>query len=254
VSGLRLRTGAATDVGRVRPHNEDSLLAAESIAAVADGLGGHAAGEVASGIAVEVLGELAQRGHLARGDVVAAVAEANERILESVDRHPEQLGMGTTVSGVAVVSEPDDSGGSGPLRVAVFNVGDSRVYRFDDGGLAQVTVDHSEVQELVDAGFISRDEAARHPLRNLLTRALGSRELADVDVWVLDPQGGERFLACSDGLTGELEDTEIEQVLRATPDPQEAADQLVRRAVEAGGRDNVTVVVAEVERMADRPS
>jgi protein phosphatase len=149
--------------------------------------------------------------------------------------------MGTTVSGIAVVTE------DGAPRWAVFNVGDSRVYRFADGELVQVTVDHSEVQELVDAGLLDPDEAARHPLRNLLTRALGSRELSEVDVWVLEPQPGERFLACTDGLTGELDDDAIAGILAAEDDPQAAAEALVAAAVSAGGRDNVTAVVVDTD-------
>jgi protein phosphatase len=238
---VQVRAGAATDVGRVRRHNEDSMVAEGTVFAVADGLGGHAAGEVASGLTVDALRDLAQRAHITRREVVATVAEANDRILDSVRVHPEQRGMGTTVSGIAVVTE------DGAPRWAVFNVGDSRVYRFADGELVQVTVDHSEVQELVDAGLLDPDEAARHPLRNLLTRALGSRELSEVDVWVLEPQPGERFLACTDGLTGELDDDAIAGILAAEDDPQAAAEALVAAAVSAGGRDNVTAVVVDTD-------
>ncbi len=245
VGGLTLRCGAATDVGRVRGHNEDSLVAEGAVFAVADGMGGHAAGEVASGIAVDTLRSLSQRPVLARDDVVAALGEANDRILSSVARHPEQTGMGTTATGLAVVSAE----GSG--QWAVFNVGDSRVYRFVDGELRAVTVDHSEVRELVDAGLITAAEASRHPLRNVVTRALGSDSMPDVDLWVLPPHEGERFLICSDGLTGELDDSQLADLLQQHEDPQEAAEALVRAAVEAGGHDNVTVVVVVLDRRAD---
>jgi PPM family protein phosphatase len=239
--GLVVRSGAATDVGRVRGHNEDSVLADRVLFVVADGMGGHAAGEVASGIVTATLAELAARPHRRRDDLVAALALANRRILESAARHPERTGMGTTAAGLAVV----DAGGSD--HWAVFNVGDSRVYRVVDGRLHLVTVDHSEVRELVDAGIITEDEARRHPLRNVVTRALGSEPAPTPDVWVLAPHPGERFVICSDGLSNELPDERIEELVARHDDPQACAEALVAAALDAGGRDNVSVVVVALD-------
>jgi protein phosphatase len=238
---IAVRAAAATDVGRVRAHNEDSHLVTGSVFAVADGMGGHAAGEVASRLAVEALADVAERPSLSVSDVVDALAEANERMLRSVTEHQQRRGMGTTVSGLALVRE------EGAARWAVFNLGDSRVYRYAAGRLTQLTVDHSEVWELVEAGLITRAEAARHPLRNVVTRSLGLPVMAPVDVWTRKPEAGERFLVCSDGLTGELGDEELARLLAEHDDPQDAADALVRAAVEAGGRDNVTVIVVVVD-------
>ena len=245
VSGLTLRVGSATDVGRVRDHNEDALVAEGAVFAVADGMGGHAAGEVASGIVVETLRGLSGRAVLVRDDVATALADANEQMLRSVARHPEQRGMGTTAAGLAVVA----AGGS--AHWAVFNVGDSRVYRYVDGRLQLVTVDHSEVRELVDAGLITEAEAARHPLRNVVTRSLGSDSMPAVDLWVFPPHVGERFLICSDGLNGELGDDQIATLLGDHEDPHDAAVALVDAAVAAGGRDNVTVVVVALDGRED---
>lgn len=233
--------GVATDVGRVRQHNEDSAKVAGTIFVVADGMGGHAAGEVASGIATDTLMELAERPVLQARDIVEQLAEANRRILESAARHPEQTGMGTTVAGLALVS------GGASQHWVVFNIGDSRVYRLIDGQLSQVTVDHSEVQELVDRGVITAEQAQRHPGRNVITRSLGRDPLGHVDTWVFPPYPGEAFVICTDGLSNELEASEIESVLLDVDDAQEASDELVRRAVTAGGRDNVTAVVVRLQ-------
>ncbi len=233
--------GVATDVGRVRQHNEDSARVAGTIFVVADGMGGHAAGEVASGIATDALMELAERPVLQAHDIVEQLAEANRRILESAARHPEQTGMGTTVAGLALVS------GGGSQHWVVFNIGDSRVYRLIDGQLSQVTVDHSEVQELVDRGIITAEQAQRHPGRNVITRSLGRDPMGQVDHWVFPPYPGEAFVICTDGLSNELGLADIESVLLDVHDAQEAADELVRRAVQAGGRDNVTAIVVTVQ-------
>ena len=238
--GLMLRVGAATDTGRVRDHNEDSALAEGGIFVVADGMGGHAAGEVASGIVVETMRELVTRGELTSDDVTRQLLVANERILEGVASHPEQRGMGTTATGIVLVT----AGGSD--HWAVFNVGDSRVYRWIDGTLSQVTVDHSEVQELVEAGVITAEEARTHPARNVVTRSLGTDYAYQADVWVLPPYAGERFVICSDGLTNEITDEQLHEILQREPHPQAAAEELVRAAVAAGGRDNVTVVVVDL--------
>lgn len=244
-TSLRVRAGTATSVGRVRDHNEDDLIADGTVYAVADGMGGHAAGEVASRIAVEALAALAEHPATRPADVAAVLAEANRRILASQDADPEQRGMGTTVSGLTVV----DAGGR--AHWVVFNVGDSRVYRLADNRMHQVTRDHSEVRELIDAGLLDAADAATHPLRNVITRSLGTEPAAEPDTWVLPPTPGERFVVCSDGLSNELDDREIMLIARSHDDPDEAARALVDAAVRAGGRDNVTVVVVSVE--GDRP-
>ena len=241
-SGLRVRSGSATDVGRVRDQNEDCLLDAPGVHVVADGMGGHAAGEVASRLVVEVLGSLAQRPGVARAEDLAGILrEANERILGAEREDPRQRGMGTTVTGLTVVDAGDHE------EWLVFNVGDSRVYRMTGDRLEQVTRDHSEVRELVEAGLLDPAEVPYHPLRNVITRSLGSDPAPEPDLWVLQPTAGERFVVCSDGLTGELDDDEIADVLRSEPDPQAAAEALATAAVRAGGRDNVSVVVVAVE-------
>jgi protein phosphatase len=237
---LTLNWGSATDVGRVRNQNEDSLWASESLFLVADGMGGHAAGEVASGLAVTEIGRIAESSPLQAEDITIAIWRANEAILRAGHERGDRFGLGTTVTGVAVVSAEGDD------QWAVFNVGDSRVYRFIEGQLSQVTVDHSEVQELVTAGHLRPEEARFHPRRNVVTRSLGSDPPPIADLWVLRPRAGDRFLVCSDGLTGELEDAEIEQLLAEFSDPQEAADALVRAANAAGGHDNVTAIVVDL--------
>ena len=242
---LRVRWGSATHVGRVRDHNEDALLADGMVFAVADGMGGHAAGEVASRIVVEALATLVDHPPASTEAVAEVLREANRGILQSQVESPEQRGMGTTVAGLTVV----DAGGR--EHWVVFNIGDSRVYRLADNRMSMVTRDHSEVRELMDAGLIDAAEAARHPMRNIITRSLGSDPAPTPDVWVLPPTAGERFVVCSDGLSNELDDREIMLVARKYDDPQIAADRLVAEAVRAGGRDNVSVVVVSVDSGTD---
>lgn len=236
-AGTRIEVGASTAVGRVREHNEDAYLVRDRVFAVADGMGGHAAGEVASALAIEAMDRLSQHDPITPELVVAAVSDANSSIIEAGAAERRRRGMGTTLTGVAVIG-PD-----GGRRWLVFNLGDSRVYRFAGGHLTQLTVDHSEVQELVDAGFISSAEAAIHPARNIITRSLGLEVDPEPDLWDLDPLGEETFLVCSDGLTGELDDAEIAGILSEAPDAQAAADRLCAAAEDAGGRDNITVLV-----------
>lgn len=238
---LLVRSGVSTHVGRVRDHNEDSVLARGLVFAVADGLGGHAAGEVASRLAVEALATLDEHPPTRPEDVAAALTEANRRIREAQGQEAGQRGMGTTATGLALVDL------DGNQRWVVFNVGDSRVYRVADGRITQVTRDHSEVRELMDAGLLDAREAAHHPLRNIITRSLGSEPAPTPDLWVLPPTAGERFVVCSDGLTGELEDADILRLVEAEEDPQAAADELVAAAVRAGGHDNVSVVLVAVD-------
>lgn len=238
---MTVTAASATHVGRVRDHNEDAALVTPALFAVADGMGGHQAGEVASAIAVETLERLAQhaqaRGRLDPSEVVAQVDEANRAIVGSATSHPERSGMATTLAGLASVTV------DGRRLWEVVNVGDSRVYRLAHGQFTQLTQDHSEVASYVRMGLITEEEARRHPARNLVTRCLGREPLDPVDSWIVAPEPHERWLLCSDGLTNELEDPEIAAILGSGPDPQEIADALVSRAVEHGGRDNVTVVV-----------
>jgi serine/threonine protein phosphatase PrpC len=239
VGALRIVVGAASHTGLVRERNEDSALSTSGVFAVADGMGGHAAGDVASRIAVAALMRLAGRDDLRSRDILDAVDAANDDILNSIDADGQRAGMGTTLTGVAIVT-----GDTNP-RWAVFNVGDSRVYRFAGDTLTQLTEDHSEVGELVAAGQLTAEQAAVYPRRNVITRSLGTVPGPHPDIWLLEPEAPERFVICSDGLTSELSDDEIAAVLRAESEPQRAADRLVVEAVQAGGRDNVTVLVID---------
>jgi PPM family protein phosphatase len=236
---MSVQWGSATDPGRVRDMNEDSYLVAPNVFVVADGMGGHAAGEVASAIAVGEFRALAERSELRTEAIVEAISRANRQILESGRQHDTRKGMGTTLAGIGIVRV------GGSSHWAVFNVGDSRVYRYVHGELRQVSVDHSEVQELISAGYITPEQAKTHPDRNVVTRSLGTDPAPVPDIWVIPPIAGERFLVCSDGLSRELDDAEIQTILHREPVAQEAATALVTRAVEAGGHDNITVVVID---------
>jgi len=240
---LRLEWGAATDVGLRRRVNEDSVVAMAGIYAVADGLGGHAAGDVASQAAVTHLARAARRrwatGSILQHDDVedALLAATADIAAVTVD---QESGGGTTVTGIAVVEY------DGVPALQVFNIGDSRVYQLSGGALTQVTTDHSFVQELVDSGQLAPELAEFHPDANVITRALGFGETPQVDRWIAHPRVGARILVCSDGLTRELSRTAIRSILIAGAGPQDTANALVEAAVSAGGRDNVTVAVVDV--------
>ncbi len=234
-----LRSGFATDTGLVRSSNQDRLLATASLFAVADGMGGHAGGEVAARLAVDALEAAFGRAPTGAG-LVAAVDAANAVVWQQGLEHAELRGMGTTLTAIALVNE----GGRDVL--VLVNVGDSRSYRLHDGELAQVSADHSLAEEMVRTGELTPEEAAVHPHRHVLTRALGVAEGVAVDLWRVVPVRGDRFLLCSDGLTNELADDEIATVLAEQPDPQHAADDLVARARAHGGNDNITTVVVDV--------
>lgn len=223
------------------------MLVADGVFAVADGMGGHAAGEVASAVAVAHLAELAERVPLRPDDVRAALAAANRAIAESAACNQEQLGMGTTVTGLCVVQV------AGSAHWLVFNIGDSRVYRFADGVLNRLTQDHSHVAELVAAGEITEAEAEDHPMANVVTRSLGLEEAVEPDTRLFPAEAGERFLVCSDGLTREIEDDLIARVLTEENLPQAAADRLLDMALAAGGQDNVSVVVVDHLRAPGEP-
>jgi protein phosphatase len=233
---IRFSHGAATSVGRVRQVNEDSYLAVPPLFVVADGMGGHGAGNVASRIAIEEMTACVALRPLFAEAVLTALEHANRYIIE----RDEANRMGTTVTGLAGLET------AGADHLMVFNVGDSRVYRLAGKRLEQLTVDHSEVQELVLAGVITREQARTHPRRNVVTRALGGDTGLHPDHWLLPAITGDRYLICSDGLFSELPDEAIRPLL-ASGDPQSAAETLVGAACDAGGRDNVTVVVVDID-------
>jgi serine/threonine protein phosphatase PrpC len=232
--------GVATDVGLVRAHNEDASFAQFPVFVVADGMGGHAAGEVASGLASREFGDLAGHEVLTIDEISQAIKRANEAIVAAAGTAQELEGMGTTLVGISLVKDREQD------LWLVFNLGDSRLYRMFEGDLELVTTDHSEVQELVDEGVISTSDARHHAHRNVITRALGIENSVEPDFWLLSPVPGERFLLCSDGLTSEVEDQDIADLLRSESEASVAATRLVEQAVARGGRDNVTVVVVDV--------
>ncbi len=239
---MSLRHGAVTDIGRMRKNNQDRFLSMGRLAAVADGMGGHRAGEVASQIAVEELKKLQQAGPWASEAAVgealrAAFLQANRRIREMSAGDRDLEGMGTTL--VALLEHGDS--------VHLANVGDSRAYLLRHGELSQVTVDHSLVQELVDEGRLRPEEAGRHPQRSIITRALGVDADVEVDLFTYKLQQGDRLLLCTDGLSGVVDETRIRNVLLRVPDPQHAAEQLVEMANESGGPDNITAIVLDTE-------
>ncbi len=245
---VRLRVSAASDVGNVRPVNEDSYLAGPAVFLVADGMGGHAHGDRASAEVVRVfterhLGEVATTSL----SVLESISAANAAVRSLTPAEATDNAIaGSTLTGVALLAP--ESGG-GPTWMA-FNVGDSRTYVWQAGILTQVTVDHSEVQELVDRGEITRAQADTHTKRNIVTRAMGVDDDPDADVWLIPAGGTQMFILCSDGLTKELPDGRITELIQM-PSRAEGADSIARRLVDAGvaagGHDNVTVVVIEAE-------
>lgn len=243
---MKITAYGLTDVGRRRDSNEDDFLLepGRGVYAIADGMGGHAAGEIASGLAIETLREVLIRDDHAKnpmsGDDAAewlrsAVVEANRRICDSIRIHEERRGMGTTV--VAFVHSGHDA--------VVGHVGDSRLYLLRGEELVRMTSDHSWVNEQVKLGLMNDDTAQRHPMRNIVTRALGSRPDVAVELASVQVQPGDVFLLCSDGLNTMLADDEIQAVLSANRQtPEVACKALVHEANRHGGEDNVTVVVA----------
>ncbi|MHA7263227.1 PP2C family protein-serine/threonine phosphatase [Arthrobacter sp. TMN-37] len=244
--GLRVVCGYATHTGLRRDNNEDSLIAADPFYAVADGMGGHEAGEVASGLCVETLGMSPLAGtrlpRLAAEDLDELVQQADARIRQQTNGR-----AGTTLSGVVLVEA------AGTPHWLFFNVGDSRTYRLSGGRFGQITIDHSEVQELVDTGQITEEQARTHPRRHVVTRALGTGDDAEPDFWLMPVEEGDRILVCSDGLSGELTDGEICDVLATIEDPQAAADTLIEATLRSGARDNVTVIVIDATGVPAAP-
>ncbi len=241
---IRVVSASATHVGHVRATNEDSLLEASPVYLVADGMGGHNAGEVASAIAVEEFEKLTIQENVTVEQLGEALRSAARRIGELVGE--STAGAGTTVAVVATMVL------DGVGYWVVLNLGDSRVYRLSGEIFEQVSVDHSVVQELMDAGELTADQARVHPYRHMVTRALGAGPESDPDYWLIPAEAGDRMLICSDGLTGEVTDAAIERVLRSPADVRTISEDLVRLALDGGGHDNVSVVVVEAVEVVGR--
>jgi len=227
--------GSRTDIGCLRDHNEDSLVVAPPLYVVADGMGGHAAGEVASEIAVRSIEKLAPRTPDTEA-LADAVVAANHAVIEAA-REKGRGGMGTTMTAAILERE----------RLAIAQVGDSRAYLLHQGRMQQLTRDHSLMADMIEAGELTPEEARVHPQRSVITRALGSDPDMQPDLYELNVSSGDRLLLCSDGLSTMLEDPDIETILTRTRDPQRCASVLVNEAIAAGGYDNITVIVVDVE-------
>ncbi|MDY0341099.1 MAG: Stp1/IreP family PP2C-type Ser/Thr phosphatase, partial [Coriobacteriia bacterium] len=228
-------------VGRVRPGNEDAFLIAPPLFAVADGLGGHQAGEIASSLAIDTLLEAAPRSADTKA-LNRAVRQANTAVIEAAASGRGKSGMGTTLTAVMIDG----------LRLAVAHVGDSRAYLLHLGTLQQLTDDHSLVADLVRQGRITAEESRVHPNRSVITRALGSDPDMMADSFEAEAAPGDRLLLATDGLTSMVPDDEIAEVLATSPTPDSAVDELIDLALDAGGQDNITVVVVDIERNGSR--
>jgi protein phosphatase len=240
-------SAAVSHVGKIRSNNQDSGFAGETLFAVADGMGGHAGGDVASALALKRLAEI--DGHYnsavdAEFALQEAIVAANAVLTETVYEHPELTGMGTTLSALVRVGH----------SVALAHIGDSRVYRLRDDALSQITVDHTFVQRLVDSGRITAEEAKTHPRRSVLMRVLGDVDAApEVDLQVMDTRPGDRWMLCSDGLSGVVEFDDIEKILKNNISPKDAANALIKESLDHGAPDNVTVVVVDVHQSFEEP-
>jgi protein phosphatase len=238
---IRATSGVTTHVGQVRDGNEDNFVSIDGLYFVADGMGGHSAGEVASEIAVRILQEVYTDPKVrvsSPGLLADAISTANTAIFMEAMHDASKTGMGTTLTGLAVTNGPDN-------QIVVANVGDSRTYLWRHGELRQITKDHSHVQTLVDRGAISRAEARVHFQRNIVLRAMGIESWVDIDTFPMTVEDGDRFIMCSDGLVDEADDDEIETEIRLSVSVQDLADRLVDLANRNGGRDNITVVVVD---------
>jgi len=253
---MRVHASGHTDVGQVREANEDAYHVGDSVFAVADGMGGHLAGEVASSTALEPISEL--DGHVfsdaaeARAALRAALLDANKAVVTKAADDPQFQGMGTTLTAVMVEGR----------RAHIAHVGDSRAYLFRDRTFSQLTTDHTLVQRMIDEGRLTREEAARHPQRSVITRAIGVEPDVDVDAMSLDLVPGDVVVLCSDGLTGPVDDDAIADLLESVDTPNVETDErvagtarrLVEAANDAGGPDNITVVVLAFEELPTAPS
>lgn len=228
--------GSHTDIGHVRDHNEDSLIIIPPLFAVADGMGGHEAGEIASEITVNTLAELAPD-HLDAEGLTAAVEAANYNVLKAPHQGIGREGMGTTLTAAMLEGE----------RLLIAQVGDSRAYLLHKGHLQQITRDHSLMADLIDAGQITPAEARVHPNRSVITRAIGSDIHMRPDIYELNVSAGDRLLLCSDGLSTMVSDHAIQSIMKRQENPQRCADELVEAALENGGVDNVTVIVVDID-------
>ena len=235
-----IRAAGATHVGLVRQSNQDNFALREGTFVLADGMGGHQGGEVASFEATSTILESGKINSVA--DMVKSVSKANQAILKRAKKEDNLSGMGTTV---CVLSEI--VGTTGKKRIGIANVGDSRIYRLGESELTQITQDHSLVGDLVRTGELTQEEAARHPQRNILTRALGIEQDLVIDTWELNPVAGDKYLLCSDGLFNEIDDEKIAQILMEDTELEKIAQNLIDHALEAGGHDNITALVLCVE-------
>jgi PPM family protein phosphatase len=235
---VKLDIGQATDQGQVRGNNEDVALVDRhnSLFAVADGMGGHRGGEVASRTAVEAM----RASFAADGELEAAIEAANREVRARAEGDDELTGMGTTLTAVTPAS---------PTTLVVGHVGDSRAYLLRNGELQRITEDHSLVEELVRQGRLTPEQAESHPQKAIVTRALGVDSEVDVDLYPVVVETGDRIILCSDGLTDMVRDRDIERIARNEPDPQRAAEALVTAANNAGGHDNITVVIVQVTEL-----
>jgi len=229
-----------TDTGLRRDNNQDAFLAQYPLFVVADGMGGHAGGEIASQSTIAQLQEVVDSGSVTTG----AIERALERAVADIAAHPETTdeGTGTTLTGIFLESSAEEP------RWVSLNIGDSRVYLLREERLVQVTTDHSVVQELISSGRLSPEEAESHPYSNVITRAVGASELTAPDYLGIEVLDGDRFVICSDGLTKELTDYGIQHFLREQADPAKAVDAMLAAALENGGRDNVTLIIVKVAR------
>lgn len=236
---MKLNAGGSTHVGLVRDHNEDAFLLDGPLFVVADGMGGHNGGEVASGTTIETF-HGARKGLAVDPNPVTRLAEvaqaANRAVFSKASGDPELARMGTTLT--AAMARDG--------RLFIAHVGDSRCYRLRDGRLDQLTVDHTLVGEFVREGRITEEQARTHPQRSIITRALGVEPAVPIDSITLEVANGDRFLICSDGLYGMLYDEEILSYLTAVPEPQQCAEQLIDAANRAGGEDNTTVIIVDI--------
>lgn len=240
---MKLKVAAKTDVGKLRDHNEDSFCVniKNMLFIVADGMGGHAAGEVASNLLKDHIEEYivtakADGKSSIENNLQQAVGKANRHIHEMGLEDLSKKGMGTTATILFFTEE----------HYYIAQVGDSRAYLYRNGELKQITKDHSKVFQLFEHGLITREEMEGHPFSNIITRSIGNRPTVEADIYKDQANVGDRFLLCSDGLTGEVKDSAMEKVLKHNGDPQKCCDLLIEQALENGGKDNITIIIADV--------
>lgn len=244
---LGLRSALGSDVGRRRTSNQDSGATTGRLLIVADGMGGHAHGEIASATTVSVFTELESRLPQDLTDIdlaaemIEALNDATDRLARRAADEPEMQGMGTTVVSLLLTGD----------QLALAHIGDSRIYLLRDGELSRLTHDHTMVQQLVDQGQITLEEAAHHPRRSVLMRALSTDHAPDPDLDRVDVLVGDRYLLCSDGVTAVLDDDVLHRELASGAEPEQVVDELIRLANEGGGPDNITAIVADVVEVDD---